>query len=489
VKALKMTADMINDYQKALVLFLHPAYVPMQLIGNMGMAFLDQGFAAPKNMWNAVRLHRELTHSDILKIDSYAGIGAASVVMDIKSFGKPFSATLGEYANMAADMIPRRAAWLHHARKAGDDTAEDISALLNSRTDDAMRVKFDIAQKARDGMGDFDRLHPFEREILTRVIWFYPWLRAATRWSARFALEHPATAIGLAVLAQYSQAYIEETYGDLPSYLDTAVPLDTGIVPWLDKLVGEHRLTDEDQNPYFMNMRQVFTFTTPYDLSRTAWGFVTGNPSTTPLTENLVPVVNAAIVSAVGYDPYEDKEVPRGPGTFFRKLNPAEAPGYQKLKRIISPPEESDFKIFRRDRGDEIANLFVGSIAPAPVNIPAGQRSAAKDKGDTFTVQKIDFERMVKKAGVPMPPGVYDMLRDRAAIESRIKDGDTSVEKATVAAEVYARRTGNTFPLEQIRSGAVSEEQAQAIYEEIRAGLFGRLPAIERELKQLAGEE
>lgn len=472
-KAIKLTADMLNDYQKALVLFLHPAYVPMQLIGNAGMVLLTQGFMAPKNMWNAVKLHRSLSHTDILKIDSYAGIGSSSVVTDMRAFGKPFSATLGEIANMAADIIPRRAAWLSEARKAGYRTPEDISALLNAKGDDAMLMKLDIAQKARDSIVDFDRLSPLEREVLTRIIWFYPWLRGATRWSAKFALDHPVLAIGLAVTAQYAQQYKQEHYGDLPRYLDTAVPIPG--------------LGDED-NPFFINMRQVFTFTTPYDLANTAWGFVTGDTTTQPLSENLTPILNAALTAIVGYDPYEDKEVPRSPGTFFKKLTPSEAPGYEKLKRIIDPPEQSDFKVFRRDRKQEIANLLFGSIAPVKVDIPAAQRSAAKDAKDAGAVARLDLERTAEKAGFEIPSDVYDMVRLRAALESRIEKGDSSLDKARKAAELYARETGDTYVTEVV-SGEIDDEQAQAIYEEIREELFGRLPAIERELREIAGEE
>lgn len=487
-KGFKITTDLINDYQKALVLFLHPAYVPMQMIGNSMMNLFQQGIFMPRNLWRAVRLHHSLTGPEMLKLDSYAGIGSASVVMDMSSFGKPFSATLGHWANLAADLIPRRAAWLHEAHRAGYKTPEEIKALINATSDDAHQIKLDIATKARDAIVDFDRLSPFEKNVATRIIWFYPWLRGATRYTGRFALEHPALAGGMALLALYAQNYKDEKYGDLPNYLDSAVPLDTGVLPGGKQLFGDHQLADGSDNPYFLNLRQVLTQSTPVDLSRTAWGFINGDPTTPPLSENLAPFLNAFNVAINGYDPYEDKVVPRGVGTFFKKLTPTEAPAVKKLQRIFDPPEESDFRVYRRGRGAEAANLLFGSTAPVAVNIPAAQRSAAKDKGDFYARAKIDLERQAKKAGWKVPARVYKMLRLRADVEKGVEATTDPIEKARVAAKVYAKETGNRFPLEALSSADMTDERAQQVYEEIRRELFGDLNAIERELAAESGE-
>jgi hypothetical protein len=492
LKAAGISWDGLNDFQRAQILYLNPAYAPMQLIGNLGMNLLQQGAFMPVNLWKAAMMHWDLAPLDRLTVDAAMGMGAANALSMRTGPGKLAQATLGHWANLVADTIPRRSAFLHEVRKAKVDDLAGLLKAAREGDEGALATMDDIARRAKRAIVDFDRLSPFERDVISRYIFFYPWLRGATEYSVHFIADHPVQAMALALAYEHLKAAQDEQLGDRPRYAEMDVPISTKSVglrlPFSDLDVSladiaDKTWLDEDGNPMVFKLRQALTMTTPMEIGQEIISFAGSKDRETSagLVQHLTPVPYAAGVAGFGYDPFKQREVEPGLATFFGEFGPAESPIGDRIEAVTMSDaeraEKNEKAMYPRKRRHELWRLGFGSLAPTPYVKEIGQERAAQRERERMSLvdrRRAEFDDDAKAAGMEgdIPPRVYNLLDDRSRLDEELEDGMTYAERLSVLGRVLRLNQPSDLP----------EPIAERRYRALREVYFGPLLAYERRM-------
>jgi len=99
------------------------------------------------------------------------------------------SGQIGEHLGRFADVPLRSASWRRHAERYGFTSPADYERLLDDP--DLAEIRNTISQRVREDMIDFDALSPYEKEVLTRYLFIWPFVRGATKWPFMYAREYP----------------------------------------------------------------------------------------------------------------------------------------------------------------------------------------------------------------------------------------------------------------------------------------------------------
>lgn len=243
-------ADATNNASKLAILYLKPAYIAPNLMSNLAMNFVQQGFAAPLNLARAARLWAKsdpetinnvlgsMGHGAISSLDTGMGVGAKAVHFAASKFAKP------------VDVLPRIASFLYEARRDGVTNADELRSLF---ADPAQADKLDqITRRANLQMVDFGNLTPIERSIIARVVFFYPWVKGSASWLGRFPLEHPVGAGATSQLGQLGEKEQSAALGQyLPSWAEGLIPVGTG-AHGLPETVDPFTVTPFDTSAKFL---------------------------------------------------------------------------------------------------------------------------------------------------------------------------------------------------------------------------------------------
>ena len=463
-KAGWLTVDAFNDITKAAILYLNPGYYVNNLVGNGFMNLVQQGPLALVNLPRAARLHWELSTKERALIDLLMGRGAVGAA-ELRLGPKALTDSLAHHVNTVVDLIPRRAAFLHETRpfvQEGESWADGLKRMLNDDSEEGRALLEHVTRRAVDAIVDYERLSPFERS-LTRWIFFYPWLKGATRWTSRFVAEHPVQATITALLLEHGMTVANEQLGTRPAYTQFNFPISTetlglryplvgGEIVTLSDLVGEHQWFDGGL-PMTMNTRQIFTWMTPIELAQVIKGTIVGDPEWQAI-QNLTPFMYAFGTALVGYDPFRHREL-TGPlwekvyGQAFEGLPPQRI--YDSLTMT---PEERERRnavsVLPRSRTWDLARRFGGSLAPAPFSrenaaallkkaLPAGEKKLALELEAS--------EAFAKAQGIRVPVEIIGILKWRRDLEQTMAelkkesaDGKlTKEQRAVVTADFFVR--------------------------------------------------
>lgn len=496
------TIDGLNDLGRAMITYFNPAYVPMNLAGNITMALIHQGWHAPHNIARAALLHRSMAPEHRALIDELMGTGfAQNIGFSLNSkVVQETTSQIGHFLGMAIDLIPRRSAWLFEANKAGYETEAKIVALLKkARTDEAAGdIVHGISMRAKEAMVDFERMSELEKRV-GRWILFYPWLRGATRYTVRLAMDKPLVFAFLVGLHDQAAQNADEKLGDRPAYAKETFPIGTGSIglgiPFTGKgvsladLLGDHTW-ESDGNPMTTNIRQAFPQTTPVELWQniqdTSFGLLTGKGAKGSLIENAPPGWQALFTMISGYDTFKSTEVERNVGTFADQLV-GQAPTPTLLERLLEDPEDREkankTRINPRSTGHNLARIGLGSLAPQPFNPDAGQKRAALIEGDQETADVVDFEKKAKEAGVEIPPEVIEQVRWRARL-SKALEGKSDDKKARAKAAVEVFLEANPDRTDLLDGfEAMDDEDYDYLVRAVRSALYPDLSYYNQYLK------
>lgn len=502
LKAGATTIDGLNDLGRAMITYFNPAYVPMNLAGNITMALIHQGWHAPHNIARAALLHRSMAPEHRALIDELMGTGfAQNIGFSLNSkVVQETTSQIGHFLGMAIDLIPRRSAWLFEANKAGYKTEAEIVALLRkARTDEATGdIVHGISMRAKEAMVDFERMSELEKRV-GRWILFYPWLRGATRYTVRLAMDKPLVFAFLVGLHDQASQNADEKLGDRPAYAKETFPIGTGSVglgiPFTGKgvsladLLGDHTW-ESDGNPMTTNIRQAFPQTTPVELWQnvqdTALGLLTGKGAKGSVIENLPPGWQSLFTALSGYDTFRNEEVERNVGTFVNQLI-GQAPTPTLYERLRESPEDREkankTRINPRSTGHNLARIGLGSLAPQPFNPDAGQKRAALIEGDQETADVVDFEKKARDAGIEIPPEVIEQVRWRARLSKALEGkSDDKKARAKAAVEVFLEKNPDrTDLLEGFE--AMDDEDYDYLVRAVRSALYPDLSYYNQYLK------
>lgn len=483
-----IAVDAINDLQKIAVLYLNPAYVPINLIGNLVMNTMQQGVFTPVNLYRSALMHQWLDGWERKMIDNQMGNGLTASLGLRSGPGTFIHGTLGHWINQAVDLIPRRAAFLHEARRAGYKSKESVRDLIrkaDSGDQESIDAMVAISRTANDAIVDYERMSPLERELTSRLIFFYPWLKGASRYSYRFALEHPVQFTALALAAEHAYTVQQQELGTTPFYEATDVPISTrslGVGPYsLADVFGTHEWV-RGGLPMVADARQGLTFTTPLDIYRSGIALVTGDPNAPSLVDNVTPFLSAAMVSLQGYDPFTHKEVPRSLGTFLKQMEqipqkdrwselaPADWGGMTDEERRL----KFENSINPRTREEAFWRLIGSGLAPTRYNREVAAKRLLSD-APTKVRHRVELEAGAKKYGLgQVDEKVLAQLEEYDSMEHDIRSGMKAHEKLGVVVGYLKRHpelkhAGDIDSI--VQRVATTEERADALYQAIRHDL------------------
>jgi hypothetical protein len=223
-----------------------------------------QGSARPDQIAASVRLAHSLSPDEMTQALSYAGThyyeaapGATGSTVVARGMSKglhiPFTDIALRDKTGNAVMSPQW--WAHRvdapfrfnsiafeARHAGYEGVDGFRRFLHDVQD---YNTLDAEQKATvDGVlrrADreaiaYDRLNQTEKRFISRAIWFYPWVKGSTVFTANTFLEHPYKSAVLGNLGGRGNEERQKALGDMPSYEQGLTPLSGGVEPVVSDL-------------------------------------------------------------------------------------------------------------------------------------------------------------------------------------------------------------------------------------------------------------
>ena len=383
-RALKGSVDVYNDLERFAILFLNPAYGPVNFLGNTAMNLFQQGAFLPANWIKSVRLMTKMKAENVVALDGVIGRGLTATFSPITAGIKGVTAPVGGAIGTLTDLLPRRAAFFHEARRQGYRTHAEVDALFDAaRSGDevAMGNVDQIARRGNDAIIDYGRQSPVEQHIIGRILFFYPWVKGASRYTYRFPLEHPYQAAGLGYGGYKTKEYAEEKLGeDRPWYTQFDVPLPEGLAEELNKLgVGREGM------PLVIGLRQLFPQATAVELAQSVYGFATGSTDMPQLAESLTPAIGNIVTAITGYDTFKQKEVGSGARTFLRQSYET-LPPVRFYKGLTE--EKSKQALYPRTKTDELIRIGLGGLAPKPFNPETAKRITTGDRGISTAARK-----------------------------------------------------------------------------------------------------
>lgn len=484
-------ADTINALGFIVALGLKPGYVPANLIGQAALLYFQQGgVRGLHSMMRGVpklnaELHR-LNPDAVFEIRAGMGEGVSfattpegSAAFSSKLLGAAPKAQrrLAEKLGVVLDRRWRESAFLYEAKRSGYSSAEQINELLTSRRLESKRDQ--VFLRAKQAMGEMDRMGPNEQAYVRRLIWFYPWIKASTLYSLRFPLEHPVkSAVGIKLGEQGREQAEEELGPDVVNLLPGVFKVGGGVV-------------DPRAAAIFQSPAQIIDLIgglTSSDLGRAG-----------KVGQYLTPAAGATM-AAIGFDPFRD--APYDPqlstvgrlGEFARNLSPQ----YLLEKRLTDKEYRSgEHRLFRYTPEQAIGQFLFGGLGPKGINMPEAVRRSAKQNRigmssfqrvfDRYATTRTDVLKSLRQVGqgnqvelgllrqqtkgfTQLPAGVRMYLRNRA--------------KRDYAIDRLLDRNRDASPLDRTleelrvsaRVGLMSEADAEAGIKLIRQTAKGMNP-------------
>lgn len=385
--------DTMNQLAQIGVLYLKPAYIPPNLLGQILFTTID-------HTWNPIAIARSFKlHSEFARHPEgrnllglqRAGMGEGiyeSIRPErgaVKSVGKAHGLAARAYGRIL-DVPFRDAAFTNEARKMGYGTADSLVELLKAKPgSDLYQDLITIFKNANRNMVDYGRLSSTEKLLIRRVIFFYPWIKGSTIWAGRAISEHPGQMLFLAQAGRQSEEKIRDVLGPVPSYMRGVFPVGERDVPGLGKM------------PRIINP-------TSFSVTGSAGEFISavkalafGGTTSEQLSEYFTPGLSAALAASTRTDPFTGKTYNEGesPLDIFTQEMTQSIPLVRALRNIppiqkalgLEPGKEglvesgevaAEDMLMPTTRGEELGRFGVG-LWPVTYNIKEGQSRAAAE--------------------------------------------------------------------------------------------------------------
>ena len=212
----------VNSLAKIGVLFSKlTGYITPQILGMTAMQLMEQGLGGPLRMLGkAPWVFKELSAEARARMAGVRGTGFGHALDPTGNPLNPVSrvnSVLADLFGLAIDSPFRNSSVMYWAgqlgygaklKKNGRWDVSKMEELLTAEPgtkawDDLLQIEHLVGEH----YGKFDQLGPLEQQI-ANLIFFYPWLRAASIYAAKLPLNHPAR---LAFVAQGGKVSQERT--------------------------------------------------------------------------------------------------------------------------------------------------------------------------------------------------------------------------------------------------------------------------------------
>lgn len=338
--------------------------------------------------------------------------------------------TLGKAYSKLLDSPFRDASFFYEARKAGFHTPEQVRELLTNPAHEDKLVE--VARRANRALIDYTRLGKTERQVVRRVIFFYPWTKGATMYAGHFLREHPIQAAVTGQLGVAAQAQARRELGPTPSFLAGVFKTGERTIPGLGRV------------PLVSNPSSAAILSTPAQVGETLRGVAFGGQTQWgQLSEFLNPLTTLGGELAFRTDPFTGEHISAREGVLGLAkntgglLNPESYPLGRFLSRGLGvnipgaekPPTAEQRKnfLYPSSPSDERKRFVLGLLTPRPLNpaqarskYRAEQRDLLSPRDRTIAAHKFfrsQLDELGNKAGVikgPLPPELKQALNLRA---------------------------------------------------------------------------
>lgn len=228
--------DAFNSAVTTGTVYAKPSHVPQRYVTDAITSLFSGALTSRKTGQFVKNLEKSLTPQEHMAWEQATGLhGYLALPHEGESLAAR-SATKG--ANFFAQHVDarfRRMNLAHEAQKVGINTPQEFRKLLKFAKDPSKRIKIADAQKYEQVLRRTDRtsmmydgLTPTERATVSRAIWFYPWMKAATRFGGHVAAEHPLAAAGMTAEGHLGRDWQKKEFGALPSFGLGYIPLEGG---------------------------------------------------------------------------------------------------------------------------------------------------------------------------------------------------------------------------------------------------------------------
>lgn len=343
-KAPVRVVDAVNDASKLAILYLKPAYAAPNIMGNAFLTLVQQGFAAPKNLARASRMQWKIGSDLTARVDTLMGEGFAHALRG-ESTSRLSGATHAA-ANVwgaAVDKPFRRASFLYEAGRDGFKTPAQLRKLLTDPASEPALIR--VASRANRELIDYGRLSSREREIVRRIVFFYPWVKGSTFYAGSLLVNHPGKAASLGAVGSYGEERASDELGPHPSYLAGAFPTRFGLV----------------------NPAAAAIFQTPGQVGQTAASLLTGKtPDVGELSNFSTPALALLLNLAAGKNLSTGHEYPRSQRGVSQVAQDTLVGGLPQKRLLDAILGNSKAQLFPPSARSAIIQYLLGGIAPRP---------------------------------------------------------------------------------------------------------------------------
>lgn len=343
--------DAINNASRFAILYLKPAYAAPNLLGNAALNLIQQGpVGLVRTLHDTSKLsfsHPELT----ARIDTLMGEGVAQSVAGKGESESRLAGAVQGAANVwskGVDTPFRRSAFMFEARKAGYRTPAQLEKLL---TDEAHHDQLlSVTRRANREIIDYGKMGPREREIVRRVVFFYPWVKGSTMYAGHLLAEHPVQAAALGEIGKEGHQKAQAALGNVPSYLEGSFPVGGKLV-----------------NPTSAAILQ-----TPAQVGLALSGLLSGNGAEVATLSNfLTPAATLAGAETFRRNPSTGAAYPGGEnaGSIAKQVLGNSLPQavlYQRIHDALT--HQGQGKLYPPNVGDALRQFLIGGLSPRKFN-------------------------------------------------------------------------------------------------------------------------
>lgn len=449
-----------NRIMKTSVLYLKLSYIPNNFIGAGIFANIHQG---PHGIIRSARTYRKLSQTNLHKIDVEGGSTASvGLITEKTGLGATAMNKLAEKSGQYSDRYFRRLAVIAEGRRHKITTDEDFTNLFEDAAagDTQARLTLDqINHTANEAMVRFNQLRPFERDFLSQVVFIYPWIRGATRYGGRLALDHPAKA---ALIAHYGQAgydQMELEFGEIAEFLKARGILDLGSAgKGVERVLSPAALT-------------------PTGTFGESVAFLFGIGDQRQPVEYLSPVLQGAVAAATGYDAFRGEAIDISPGLegwadrakVFTK-QATSLPIVNAVRGMINP---EDTTLYERDRSDIALQFLGGATAPRKLKLAPARRIGRHERVDEQIGQLNDLRYAVKTLEPSaLKTKEWKAVEREAKLRSRVYAATAGKHEPKDKVQAAAPILRKAFPSEaHDLDAAMAEGNYESLWESIKRGL------------------
>lgn len=428
-KALRGVGHVVSETNNAVrtaLLYLAPKYAVPNIGGNVALTVSQQSLRAIPNFYRVLKVV-DRDPDLAAKFRSAMGEGFSRQLEATQGITRRASEPLAHAWSKIVDEKFRESALLHELQELGFKTRDELHAAFDDPHNQPRMVE--AIQRARESIGDYDRLGPVEKDIVRHAIFFYTWLKVSTRLSKMFLVDRPIQSAGIVNLGKLGEQKQREELGDLPSYM---APL--------------FKVAGSKEHPVVSNASALNVFTAA-DLTKSLLNFARGehNQSGYQVADNLSPFFSLAVAAITGRDPFTQRELHGNLGDVALNQLTGGLPQVALRKRLERAKGDQSERAYTYTPGQAVAQFGLGPLGPHGLNpAPVHELAAKEHLADVPPAQRSRITVFQRRQAFYEAAKAQDVL-DNGRLPKVLRDS-FNVEAARQSAYAGATHRANAKP-------------------------------------------